>query len=107
MPEWESNHGIGQFLWLSKSMKNGSRANNSEMKLPTHTGTHVDAPGHFFDHYFDGGFDVDSLDLHVLNGHRLHLAFYKRMFMVLLYMPFISLNSLYLLCFSCPCYYVN
>jgi kynurenine formamidase len=49
-------------------MKNGSIANNSEMKLPTHTGTHVDAPGHVFDHYFDAGFDVDSLDLHILNG---------------------------------------
>ncbi|TKY50958.1 Kynurenine formamidase [Spatholobus suberectus] len=68
MPEWESKDGIGQFLWLPKSMKNGSIANNSEMKLPTHTGTHVDAPGHVFDHYFDAGFDVDSLDLHILNG---------------------------------------
>ncbi|XP_061368882.1 cyclase-like protein 2 [Gastrolobium bilobum] len=68
MPEFESKDGIGQFLWLPKSMKNGSIANNSEMKLPTHTGTHVDAPGHVFDHYFDAGFDVDSLDLHVLNG---------------------------------------
>ncbi|GAY33459.1 hypothetical protein CUMW_285590, partial [Citrus unshiu] len=38
------------------------------MKFTTHTGTHVDAPGHFFDHYFDAGFDVDSLDLDVLNG---------------------------------------
>ncbi|KAG6652495.1 hypothetical protein CIPAW_05G010200 [Carya illinoinensis] len=38
------------------------------MKLPTHTGTHVDSPGHFFDHYLDAGFDVDTLDLEVLNG---------------------------------------
>jgi hypothetical protein len=68
MPAFESSDGIGQFLWLPKSMKNGSIANNSEMKLPTHTGTHVDAPGHVFDHYFDAGFDVDSLDLHILNG---------------------------------------
>ncbi|KAG5074897.1 hypothetical protein JHK84_056128 [Glycine max] len=68
MPEWESNDGIGQFLWLPKSMKNGSLANNSEMKFPTHTGTHVDAPGHVFDHYFHAGFDVDTLDLDILNG---------------------------------------
>ncbi|XP_060667521.1 cyclase-like protein 2 [Ziziphus jujuba] len=68
MPAFESDDGIGQFLWLPKSMKNGSLANNSEMKLPTHTGTHVDAPGHVFDHYFDAGFDVDTLDLEVLNG---------------------------------------
>ncbi|GMH18146.1 hypothetical protein Nepgr_019987 [Nepenthes gracilis] len=68
MPAFESLDGVGQFLWLPKSLKNGSIANNSEMKLPTHTGTHVDAPGHFFDHYFDAGFDVDTLDLDVLNG---------------------------------------
>ncbi|KAL0422594.1 UNVERIFIED_CONTAM: Cyclase-like protein 2 [Sesamum latifolium] len=68
MPSWESSDGLGHFLWLAKSMKNGSLANNSEMKLPTHTGTHVDAPGHVFDHYFDAGFDIDTLDLDVLNG---------------------------------------
>ncbi|KAB1208424.1 hypothetical protein CJ030_MR7G022718 [Morella rubra] len=68
MPSFESADGIGQFLWLPKSMKNGSIANNSEMKLSAHTGTHVDAPGHFFDHYFDAGFDVDTLDLEVLNA---------------------------------------
>ncbi|XP_011088739.1 uncharacterized protein LOC105169883, partial [Sesamum indicum] len=68
MPSWESSDGLGHFLWLAKTMKNGSLANNSEMKLPTHTGTHVDAPGHVFDHYFDAGFDVDTLDLDVLNG---------------------------------------
>lgn len=68
MPAWESDEGLGQFLWLPKSMKNGSLANNSEMKMPTHTGTHVDAPGHVFQHYFEAGFDVDTLDLAVLNG---------------------------------------
>lgn len=68
MPSWESKDGVGQFLWLPKSMKNGSLANNSEMKLPTHTGTHLDAPGHVIDRYFDAGFDVDTLDLEVLNG---------------------------------------
>ncbi|KAF7840787.1 cyclase-like protein 2 [Senna tora] len=57
MPVFESNDGLGHFLWLQKSMKNGSIANNSEMKIPTHTGTHVDS-----------GFDVDTLDLEVLNG---------------------------------------
>ncbi|XP_075494452.1 cyclase-like protein 2 [Primulina tabacum] len=68
MPSWESPDGVGQYLWLPKSMKNGSLANNSEMKLPSHIGTHVDTPGHVFDHYFDAGFDVDTLDLDVLNG---------------------------------------
>ncbi|XP_042061472.1 cyclase-like protein 2 [Salvia splendens] len=49
-------------------MKNGSDYNFSELKLPLHAGTHVDAPGHFYDNYFDQGFDVDTLDLRVLNG---------------------------------------
>ncbi|XP_009770153.1 cyclase-like protein 2 isoform X2 [Nicotiana sylvestris] len=68
MPSWGLENGLGQFLWLPNSMKNGSLANNSEMKLPTHTGTHIDAPGHVYDHYFDAGFDIDTLDLEVLNG---------------------------------------
>ncbi|KFK30161.1 hypothetical protein AALP_AA7G225100 [Arabis alpina] len=68
MPSWDSTEGIGRFLWLAASIKNGSLANNSEMKIPTHTGTHVDSPGHFYDEYLDAGFDVDSLDLQVLNG---------------------------------------
>ncbi|KAJ0771787.1 putative kynurenine formamidase/cyclase, kynurenine formamidase superfamily [Helianthus annuus] len=72
LPSWGSDEGIGQFLQLPASMKNGSLANNSEMKMPTHTGTHVDAPGHVYDHYFDAGFDVDTLDLRILNGEFTH-----------------------------------
>ncbi|ESW15035.1 hypothetical protein PHAVU_007G038600 [Phaseolus vulgaris] len=69
MPVWESTEGLGEdFLWLAISMKNGSRANSSKFTLGAHTGTHVDAPGHFYDNYYDAGFDVDSLDLTVLNG---------------------------------------
>ncbi|GKV30211.1 hypothetical protein SLEP1_g39051 [Rubroshorea leprosula] len=56
------------FLWLPASLKNGSLANNLEMKLSTHISTYVDTPGHVLDHYFDVGFDVDTLDLEVLNG---------------------------------------
>ncbi|XP_073003205.1 cyclase-like protein 3 [Typha latifolia] len=73
MPSWESDEGLGRFVWLAKSMANGSQANNSDMKLPAHSGTHVDAPGHVFQHYFEAGFDVDTLDLHVLNGPALLL----------------------------------
>ncbi|KAL3814258.1 hypothetical protein ACJIZ3_015526 [Penstemon smallii] len=68
MPSWESSDGLGQFLWLPASMKNGSLANNSEMKFSVHTGTHVDAPGHMVSRYFAAGFDVDTLDLEVLNA---------------------------------------
>ncbi|CAI9111882.1 OLC1v1012213C1 [Oldenlandia corymbosa var. corymbosa] len=53
---------------LVKSMKNGSDSNISGMKLNVRVGTHVDTPGHIYDHYYDAGFDVDSLDLRVLNG---------------------------------------
>jgi kynurenine formamidase len=62
-------NGVGRFLCLRDNMKNGSLYNGSELKLFVHSGTHVDAPGHVFDHYFDDGFDVDTLDLGVLNGN--------------------------------------
>ncbi|CAO2814864.1 unnamed protein product [Amaranthus hypochondriacus] len=68
MPAFESSDGVGEFLKSLWSMKNGSVANTSEMKLHSHTGTHVDSPGHFYDEYLDAGFDIDSLDLNVLNG---------------------------------------
>ncbi|KAG9440309.1 hypothetical protein H6P81_020474 [Aristolochia fimbriata] len=68
MPAWETPDGLGRFLSLSQSVQNGSVMSFSELKIPVHTGTHVDAPGHVFLHYFEAGFDVDTLDLHVLNG---------------------------------------
>lgn len=68
MPAWESKEGLSNHLRLIASMKNGSFANVSEMKLSVHSGTHVDAPGHFIDEYYDAGFDSDSLDLQTLNG---------------------------------------
>ncbi|XP_047975178.1 cyclase-like protein 1 isoform X2 [Salvia hispanica] len=61
-------NGLGNFLTLLRSMKNGSDFNFSELKLPLHAGTHVDAPGHFYENYFEQGFDADTLDLRVLNG---------------------------------------
>ncbi|KAL7119023.1 hypothetical protein ACP275_02G037200 [Erythranthe tilingii] len=63
-----SNEGIGKFLTLLFSMKNGSLYNYSELRLPAHAGTHVDAPGHMYENYFEEGYDVDTLDLKVLNG---------------------------------------
>ncbi|RAL49403.1 unnamed protein product [Cuscuta campestris] len=67
-PSGNSDAGIGKFLSLLMSMKNGSDYNLSELRLCVHAGTHVDAPGHMYDDYFDQGFDVDSLDLRILNG---------------------------------------
>ncbi|CAN1192456.1 Cyclase-like protein 2 [Linum perenne] len=68
MPTWGSTEGLGQFLTMVASIKNGSKVNVAEIKLVAHTGTHVDAPGHFYQEYYDAGYDVDSLDLDVLNG---------------------------------------
>ena len=69
MPAFESAEGTPGFLQLARSMRNGSDiANFSELRLTAHSGTHVDAPGHVFEHYYDAGFDVDTLDLAVLNG---------------------------------------
>ncbi|KAI3505500.1 hypothetical protein L1887_27631 [Cichorium endivia] len=62
------DEGIGKYLTLLESMKNGSDYNFSIIKLPAHSGTHVDAPGHMFENYYEEGFDIDSLDLEVLNG---------------------------------------
>jgi kynurenine formamidase len=36
--------------------------------MECHTGTHLDAPGHFNQAHFAAGLDVDTLDLEVLNG---------------------------------------
>ncbi|PNT20536.1 hypothetical protein POPTR_009G097300v4 [Populus trichocarpa] len=68
MPTWESKDGLGQFIWLVDSMKNGSKLNSSQFKLSTHTGTHIDAPGHVYEEYYEAGYNVNSLDLGVLNG---------------------------------------
>ncbi|WCJ17798.1 Cyclase family protein [Euphorbia peplus] len=67
-PAHELENGMRRVIRLNESMKNGSLANMSELKISVHCGTHVDAPGHYIDRYFDAGFDVDSLDLEVLNG---------------------------------------
>ncbi|OMO63290.1 putative cyclase protein [Corchorus olitorius] len=68
LPIYGSKNGLGKFIWLVSSIKNGSMANESEFKLGTHTGTHVDAPSHFYQNYYEEGFDVSTLSLDVLIG---------------------------------------
>ena len=71
-PSGISDDGLGdEYLHLHDSMKNGSDYNFSIIKLHAHAGTHVDAPGHMFENYFQAGFDIDTLDLEVLNGIKL------------------------------------
>ncbi|XP_074275529.1 cyclase-like protein 2 isoform X2 [Silene latifolia] len=68
LPSFNTDKGLGEFVWLVESQKNGSICNVSEFKLPIHTGTHVDSPAHFYYDYLVAGFDADTLDLDVLNG---------------------------------------
>jgi hypothetical protein len=60
---WDSSNERGHYLWLFKSMKNGSLA-SKEMKM----GTHVDALGHAFQEDYEVSFNVDTLDLNILNS---------------------------------------
>uniref|UniRef100_A0A8R7QQA9 Kynurenine formamidase n=1 Tax=Triticum urartu TaxID=4572 RepID=A0A8R7QQA9_TRIUA len=58
----------GPLVRLKESMENGSDYNLSELRMPCHMGTHVDAPGHMIQAHFAAGLDVDTLDLEVLNA---------------------------------------
>jgi arylformamidase len=49
----------------AKRLAKGDPANVSELRLGTHTGTHVDPPFHFI----DGAPTAEALDLSVLVGH--------------------------------------
>ena len=49
---------------LQQALARGAGANVSALSLGSHTGTHVDAPKHFF----DDGIGVDALPLDVLMG---------------------------------------
>ncbi|KAG8650796.1 cyclase-like protein 2 [Manihot esculenta] len=68
MPKWGSPDGMGKVVTIIDDMKKGAVAYTSEMDLPSHTGTHVDAPSHFFEEYFERGFDTSTLSLKTLNG---------------------------------------
>ena len=50
-----------------KRMSEGASSNNSRLVMGTHTGTHVDAPRHFFDDR--GGVDTLALDLLIGRAH--------------------------------------
>lgn len=68
LPLFMSDDGLQHAVKQLSSIANGSIANESEMKLHVHTGTHVDAPSHIFQEYYEAGNHVDTLDLDVLNG---------------------------------------
>ena len=57
-----------------KRIADGGSSNNSRLVLGTHTGTHVDAPRHFF----DGGAGADELGLDLLLGRARVVEVHKR-----------------------------
>jgi arylformamidase len=57
-----------------KRIADGGSSNNSRLVLGTHTGTHVDAPRHFF----DGAAGVDELALNLLLGRARVVDIQKR-----------------------------
>jgi arylformamidase len=57
-----------------KRIADGGSSNNSRLILGTHTGTHVDAPRHFF----DGAPGVDELALNLLLGRARVVEIQKR-----------------------------
>lgn len=69
LPIWNSKKGLGaDYIRPILSIKNGSTTNEAVYTLETHVGTHVDAPSHFIQKYYDQGFDATTLSLQVLNG---------------------------------------
>ena len=58
-------------ITAQQAISAGAGANVSRLDFGSHTGTHVDAPKHFF----DDGAGVDTLDLSVLMGPARLLAF--------------------------------
>ena len=55
---------------LQQAIARGATANVSRIDFGSHTGTHVDAPRHFF----DNGAGVDTLPLDILMGPALLIA---------------------------------
>ncbi|MFC1833876.1 cyclase family protein [Thermodesulfobacteriota bacterium] len=63
IPTWPGSTGFC-LVW-EKRLENGDECNNSKFISDVHTGTHLDAPLHFF----SGGQTVDQLDPNRLIGH--------------------------------------
>ncbi len=69
LPIWLGEDGLGRITAPVLSMSRGDDANVSELKLDSvHTGTHVDAPGHYVQEFYEEGLDVALLDLNILVG---------------------------------------
>ncbi|CAN1269764.1 Cyclase-like protein 1 [Linum perenne] len=68
MPKFGIESGVGTVVRLVERLVDGDLANVGEINsLGTHTGTHVDSPGHFCQDYYENGYTVGSLNLDTLN----------------------------------------
>lgn len=63
MAVWPGDSGVN--IHLNSSIKRGDTCNVSSIDMGLHTGTHVDAPLHFF----DGAEDIAKLDLSMFIGY--------------------------------------
>lgn len=69
LPSFDDGNPLTDAVTLLKGMRrDGHSCNLSELKIMVHSGTHVDAPGHFVNEMYEAGFDVNGLDLNVLVG---------------------------------------
>ncbi|KAL2622245.1 hypothetical protein R1flu_002450 [Riccia fluitans] len=69
LPSFGDEWPVTDAVKLVKSMRRDNHVCNlSELKLIVHSGTHVDAPGHFVNEMYEGGYDVNGLDLQILVG---------------------------------------
>lgn len=68
LPNFGDPNPVGEVVKLVLSMDDGSDFNFSELQMIVHTGTHLDAPGHFVNEHYKAGLDVSKLDLNVLVG---------------------------------------
>lgn len=62
MPTWPGDPGFNRTL--VHSIEGGASSDVSEIRMGSHTGTHVDAPAHFI----SGGATIDKLPLDILVG---------------------------------------
>eukprot|EP01024_Parvocaulis_polyphysoides_P028417 TRINITY_DN2571_c0_g3_i1.p1 TRINITY_DN2571_c0_g3~~TRINITY_DN2571_c0_g3_i1.p1 ORF type:complete len:251 (-),score=53.39 TRINITY_DN2571_c0_g3_i1:594-1346(-) len=76
IPIWDSgDKGLGDFMTPQQRILNGDPCNVDDLKLDTHTGTHIDAEQHHIDEYRQKGIGIESLDLNVLIGPVLVIEF--------------------------------
>ncbi|KAL3691824.1 hypothetical protein R1sor_005475 [Riccia sorocarpa] len=69
LPSFGGEFPVTDAVKLVRGMRRDKEiCNLSELKIIVHSGTHVDAPGHFINEFYEAGYDVNGLDLEILVG---------------------------------------